>query len=391
MEPLLTLEQIFGRGYVMNGRGSYHNSQWLPNEVSQDSSSGSLLTLAGDIPMLCHTDVRGESCLALLQAAGLRTGSNLLTYEDADSYYDWLKGLQQDGKSVIFNYAHLPDEFEPGQYWIKRELHLFLNNKRNLAELVPNRHVPSRVLLSIDEFMNNDRLPYDYPCVVKAATDQPSGGGIEVVICRSEADLEQAKTLFRSCSFVVAEQFLAIKKNFCIQFAQTHAGELVYLGSAEQIITEQGKYAGNWFDEHDQPPAEAVELCKQVMRKAVSLGYLGFAGIDTVITEDNQIYIIDLNFRQNGSTAALLYRNSVVSEWGATVMKARKWKSDRAFGECKRAVESFISEKRLLPLCIFNPTVQTAERPIFVSCVLVGNSKDEVMEAERQMQALGFE
>lgn len=391
MEPLLTLQQIYGRGYVMVGRGSYHNSRWLPNEISQDSSSGSLLTVAGDFPMVCHRDVRRDSCLALIQAAGLRTGTNLLSYKDADSYYELLDGLQQQGTSVVFNYAHLPNEFEVNQYWLKRELLLYLNNKRNLEELVPSRHVPSRKLIAIDEFMNGDHFGFDYPYVVKAATDQPNGGGIEVVICRTSDDLEQAKKLFEGCSFVVAEQFLAIRKNFCIQFAQTIDGDLVYLGAAEQIITEQGKYAGNWMDVHDQPPAEAIELCKGVMRKAASLGYFGFAGIDTVITEDNGIYIIDLNFRQNGSTVALLYRNSLAREWDASVIKARKWKSNRSFDECKLQIQSLIAEKRLLPLCIYNPATQSEDNPIFVSGVLAGGSKDEVMEVERRMQALGFQ
>lgn len=391
MEPLLTLEQVFGRGYVMNGRGSYHNSQWLPGELGQDSSSGSLLTIAGDIPMLCHTDVGRDCCLDVLQAAGHQVGAKLLTYTNADSYYALLNELQQDGKNVIFNYAHLPNEFEAEQYWIERELLLFLNNKRNLSELVPGRHVPNRVLLSIEQFLNKDRDAFDYPYVVKAATDQPNGGGIEVVICYSPANLEQAKELFASCSYVVMEQYLDIRKNFCIQFAQTVEGELVYLGSAEQIINKQGKYSGNWMDMHDQPPAEAIDLCKQVMRKAAAQGYYGFAGIDTVITEDNDIYIIDLNFRQNGSTVALLFQNSVAVEWGATVMKARKWKSNLSFDEFELHARSLIADKRLLPLCIYNPAMQTADKPIFLSGAVVGKSKADVLETERHMLTLGFE
>ena len=35
------------------------------------------------------------------------------------------------------------------------------------------------------------------------------------------------------------------------------------------------------------------------MKKAISLGYWGIAGIDIVIGEDNRVLVIDLNFRQN--------------------------------------------------------------------------------------------
>ncbi|MGO4372098.1 hypothetical protein AB4Z21_15245, partial [Paenibacillus sp. MCAF20] len=120
-------------------------------------------------------------------------------------------------------------------------------------------------------------------------------------------------------------------------------------------------------------------------------GYYGFAGIDTVITEDNDIYIIDLNFRQNGSTVALLFQNSVAVEWGATVMKARKWKSNLSFDEFELHARSLIADKRLLPLCIYNPAMQTADKPIFLSGAVVGKSKADVLETERHMLTLGFE
>lgn len=391
LKPLLTLHKIFGPGYIVNGRGSYHNSQWLPGQVSQDSTSGSLLAVAGEFPMTCHKDVSRASCLSILQTAGLQVGQNLLTYEDEKSYYELLQDLQKEGKRVVFNYSHLPNEFNEAQYWIKRDLLLYLNNKRNLGELVPKPYVPRRKLLSIDQLLNNDELPFEFPYVVKAATDQPNGGGLEVVICKTPADLQQAKKLFQSCSFVVMEEFLAVRRNFCVQFIQTYSGDLVYIGSAEQVITEEGKYAGNWIDMQDQPPAEAIELCKQVMEKAVSLGYWGFAGIDTVITEDNQIYIIDLNFRQNGSTVALLLKDSIINCWDIKVLKLGKWKIRSTFVEFRLLVESLIRRKLLVPICIYNPTIQTDDKPIFVSCVLVGNSKDEIREVERQMHAMGFE
>lgn len=393
MEPLLSLEQIFGRKYIMNSRSSYHNSRWLSGEASQDSSSGSLLTISGDVPLVCNVDVSTDDCLAILRSAKLPVGANLLIYKDQESYYRLLRELQNKGDRVVFKHAHLPGEFNESQYWIERDLLLYLNNKRNLGEIVPDGHAPRRILLPVDDFLNRDPDPasFEFPYVVKAATDEPSGGGFEVVICNIAADLEQARRLFRSCDYVVIEQFVAVRKNFCIQFAQTHTGETVYLGSAEQIITEEGKYAGNWIDMSDQPPAEAILLGERVMRKAAALGYLGFAGFDTIISEDNRIYIIDLNFRQNGSTAALLFKDSLASSWKAGVLKVRQWKIRRPFGEFRSMVETLVAQRRLLPLCVYNPAIQTADRPIFVLSALVGKSKEDVLESERQMLAMGFE
>ncbi|MFE5318942.1 ATP-grasp domain-containing protein [Paenibacillus sp. NPDC056579] len=390
LEPLLTLHEIFGSKYIVNGRASYHNSQWLPGQISQDSTSGSLLAVAGKVPIICHEDVSRASCLMLLEAAGLQVGSNLLTYEDEESYYELLQYQQSKGSNLVFNYAHLPGEFDEKQYWIDKELLLFLNNKSNLEELVSQPYVPKRRILPIDHLVESDTMPFDFPYVVKAATDEPNGGGLEVVICKTLEDLQRARELFRFCSFVVVEEFLKVKRNFCVQFAHTYTGDTVYLGSAEQVITEEGKYLGNWIDMHDQPPEEAIELCRQVMEKAASLGYVGFAGIDIVFTEDNRMFIIDLNFRQNGSTMALLFKDSIAELLDATVLKLGKWKINSTFHAFRLLTETLIRENMMIPFCIYNPTNQTDDNPIFVYGVLLGRSKEEIMEVERQIHEMGF-
>ncbi|HZG17809.1 MAG TPA: ATP-grasp domain-containing protein [Candidatus Bathyarchaeia archaeon] len=391
MKPVLSLADIFGPHYIFNGRGSYRNSQWLPTPIAQDSSSGSLIAIAGETPLMCHRGVSEPACLLLLREAGLQIGQNLYPYEDEHSYYQQLKLLQDAQQKFVINYAHLPDEIAEERLWIQPKLLSYLNNKKNVADFVPEPFIPKRYLCSIDEFLGDEKFPFAYPFVVKAATDEPNGGGIDVVICKNELHLQHAKQLFKHCPSVVIEEFLPIQKNYCIQFAQTYRGDLVYLGAAEQIITDEGKYMGNWLDQEDQPPDAAIELCKRIMEKAASLGYWGFAGIDTVITEDNRIYIIDLNFRQNGSTGALLLRDSIMQSYGASMLKLRKWKTHLSFSECTCLLESFISNRKLVPLCVYKPNVQSADTPHFVSSLLTGNSKEEIIDWENRMLRMGFE
>ncbi|MEH7526215.1 hypothetical protein V7149_23545, partial [Bacillus sp. JJ1503] len=95
LKPILTLHDIFGDGYIFNGRGSYNNSQWLPNSISQDSSSGSMLTLAGETPILCHKDVVDPLCLDIHKDAGLQVARNIYTYDNENSYYNLLNQLQK--------------------------------------------------------------------------------------------------------------------------------------------------------------------------------------------------------------------------------------------------------------------------------------------------------
>ncbi|MEW9668171.1 ATP-grasp domain-containing protein [Ammoniphilus sp. 3BR4] len=388
---MITLYDIFGPGYLFNGRGSYQNSRWLPGSISQDSGTGSLITMAGETPLLCHRNVTRSSCLSILKDAGLPVAQEFYIYEDQKSYSRLLNALQKKNQKLIINYAHLQGEWDENQYWIKTELLTYINNKRNLEDLVPKPYVPERKILTIQEFRNNHSIPFEFPYVVKAATDEPNGGGLDVCICKNVMHLQQAKQMFKSCSHVVIEKFLPIKKNYCVQFAQTYTGRLVYLGTAEQIINEEGKYGGNWIHAKDQPPTEAIELCKGIMEKAVSLGYWGFSGIDTVMTEDHRIFVIDLNFRQNGSTGALLLRDSIMESWGVSVLKLRRWKTTLTFKECRNSVEPFIEGKMLVLICVYNPMIPTADNPIYISSLVVGHSKEEIKGIEREMENSGFE
>ncbi|MEH7346758.1 ATP-grasp domain-containing protein [Bacillus sp. JJ1532] len=390
LKPILTLHDIFGDGYIFNGRGSYHNSQWLPNSISQDSSSGSMLTLAGETPILCHKDVVDPLCLDIHKDAGLQVARNIYTYDNENSYYNLLNQLQKLNQKMILNYAHLPCEIDKEKYWIKTELLTYLNNKRYLGELVPKQYVPDRIILPISKLTINDKISFEFPFVVKAVTDQPSGGGFDIVICKNIEDLKQATQIFKSCQSIIIEKFLSIKKNYCVQFVQTHKGKMIYLGSAEQIISDEGKYSGNWIDADDQPPDAVIQIGKEIMEKAVSLGYWGVAGFDIVITEDNRIFVIDLNFRQNGSTGALLFMEQIMTSLSVKVLKLRKWKTNLGFDKFKKSVKPMVSGKMLIPLCIYNPTIQNPDNPIYLSSILVGNSKDEIKQIEGQMGKIGF-
>ncbi|WP_100398909.1 ATP-grasp domain-containing protein [Bacillus sp. FJAT-44742] len=388
MKPVYTLYDIFGPKYVFNGKGSYYNSQWLPDEDSQNLSTGRLLTLAGKTPLIIHKHLVNSLALSTLSHAGLQVAENLYVYKDQRSYNHLLQNLQKKKQDMVFNFDHLPSEYDKKKYWIKSSLLCYLNNKKHLEEIVPTHYVPERFVVTIDE-LEKEKFDISYPFVIKAATDEPGGGGLEVMMCKNKDQFIKAKKMFKSSKFVIVERFLSIKKNFCIQFAQTYKGNLVYLGSAEQIIDNNGKYVGNWIEKRDEPPAEAINLCKRIVEKAVSLGYWGLIGIDTVITEDDEIFVIDLNFRENGSAAALLYRESIMKNWKVNTIKTRKWKSLLRTEDFHSTVQTFINKKNLLPLCIYNDS-NTIDNPIYMWGIIAGCSKKEINRIEQEMKNRGI-
>ncbi|BCU82109.1 hypothetical protein JIR001_18920 [Polycladomyces abyssicola] len=46
------------------------------------------------------------------------------------------------------------------------------------------------------------------------------------------------------------------------------------------------------------------------------LGYVGVAGFDIVITQEGDCYVLDLNFRLNGSSVVLLLRDRIEEVYG---------------------------------------------------------------------------
>lgn len=387
IKPALTLYDIYGPGLIFNQRASYKNMKWLPDLVSQHSDTGRLLTIAGKMPILCHSGVTDPFSLSILQEFGLPLATNLHVYYDKKSYYEKLNEFSQStDEKVVINFPHLPEELNYEKYWIKPALISYLNNKGNLEDLVPNQNLARRKVLPISDFLQEKNFPFHLPFVVKAATNEPSGGGIEVVICKSNEDLQYAKQLFNSCHFVVLEELISIRRNYCVQFAQTYKGDLIYLGAAEQIIKE-GKYKGNWIIKEDkQFSEEIIQLGKQIMEMAVSLGYYGIAGLDIVIDEDNRIIAIDLNFRMNASTIALLLKENIMESLQVNTLKIRAFKTFVTLDKFESSIRSFIGQDKLLPLSIYKPSKINSDEPIIMYSIIAGNSKKEVNKIEQQLQ-----
>lgn len=75
-----------------------------------------------------------------------------------------------------------------------------------------------------------------------------------LAIATRKEHLLWATRFFAACQSVVVEEFLRVKKNFCVQFAKTIKGEIRYLGTTEQITNAAGIYVGNWQGKEVIPP-----------------------------------------------------------------------------------------------------------------------------------------
>jgi hypothetical protein len=392
LQPALTFGHVFGTELLYSPRASPNACAWLPrDEAVLDMLTGNQLTILGGMPILCAAGVSSPEALGLLHDAGFQVPAAPRRYRNGADYLRLLSDVSRSGRKIVVQHVHPITELAPDSCWVPPTTLSFLNNKGNLAELVDAPHRPARRIVTTTRLMAG-LSPADLPVVVKAVTDESTGGGIDVLICGSSEELGRAAAYFGVCGRVVVEDFIKITRNLCLNYAVTAEGRITYLGCAEQVSDAQGKYHGNWIDAESEAPAVAVEVGVRVVRAGLVRGYWGWVGVDMAIGEDGRVLVFDLNFRLNGSTAALLLAESVRISLGSRVIRLRSWKGRCTYREMLNAAYTAMGKGLLLPLNSYDPvTGGQPHAPPRMAGLIIGGSRDEVKEREGELAALGLE
>jgi formate-dependent phosphoribosylglycinamide formyltransferase (GAR transformylase) len=206
-----------------------------------------------------------------------------------------------------------------------------------------------------------------------------------VVICREPADVAAARSTLGGAERIVLERFLDIRRSLCVHVVIETDGRVRDLGAAEQVCDERGHYGGNWLDPLAAPP-EIARAAASIATRAAALGYRGFAGIDMAECADGRLRVLDLNFRLNGSTAAVLLYDDLARTRGLAVMRLRTWKGLGSFAAMIAAAREATAQGFLVPLSTYRPSA--AESPRLLGLVL-GTSRDEVRRREQELEACG--
>jgi len=325
----------------------------------------------------------------LLSDAGLEPAPNRYFYRGGGSVERARQAAAETSRKLVLQHVYPPGILPPEAQWISPRLLCYLNNKANLEQLVPPEHVPPRKVVERAAFVEGS--PPALPVVLKAASDQSSGGGAAVMICRTSADLTQVPQVFASCQRIVIESLLDIQRSPCLHFAVTRDGHVRYLGFADQDVTDAGKYRGNWMELGSSLPDAVVDPAREVVRRAAALGYRGIAGIDMVLLRDGRIYVLDLNFRVNGSTAAVLLAPALLEERGRQVMHLRGLKGVGSATELAAAARVAVDREQLIPLSLFDAVAAGyPNQPPILRALVLGASQDEVMAIEAELAVAGL-
>lgn len=192
-------------------------------------------------------------------------------------------------------------------YQIPTQLTTWVNDKNNMEQYILPKYLPKRYGVYLNGFQFNEHhKDITLPCVVKVSS---SSSGDGVYICRSEEDMRDAmEELLPIVGTIFVEQFIETKKNFGIHFGIPYdkSQPIDLIGVNEQLTTADGEFIGGIIESSRLPqellPLERY-LLDDVLPKIRDMGWYGIGCFDVLCDADDQLFLIDSNFRITGMSA----------------------------------------------------------------------------------------
>ena len=133
-------------------------------------------------------------------------------------------------------------------------------------------------------------------------------GGHGVWIVKQESDIELlAAGIARSEDdrLFVLQPLYSVTSSPNVQYEITRAGPQM-LGVSDQQMTQNYAFGGNLYPSNHQQNTVLLDQANRIARWLGDAGYLGVIGIDFIVTDDGEIFIVEINPRVNTSTFPLL-------------------------------------------------------------------------------------
>jgi hypothetical protein len=390
MTPL-SLSTIHGPGHFLSPKAFPEVAEWLPaNSFGLENFTGAYLCLAGDMPVLCHEAASTDLILDLFRYADIPVARDIRRYRDEADYLAQVRKLLAEGLRAVTIYPTPERVLPPGTNWINPALQALLNNKASLPRLTPSYGVPPRHEIAAAGLAQALRRPGALPVVVKVATDQASGGGADVVVCRSRRHVRRAVERLGSADRLVVEEFVSAIRNDCLHYAIDQSGTVSYLGTAQQVCDRRGAHFGNWVDTQDAGGPSAIVLGLAIAQEAARLGYVGLAGLDILTRKDGRAFAIDLNFRPASSSAQIALRDGIWQRRGTPLSRLSFASYAGSMADAAARLKPFIAENRLLPLGAFDPEGGFGGARPFLRLLAIGRDRAEIEATFAAQTRAGF-
>ncbi|MCI2948850.1 L-aspartate-L-methionine ligase [Staphylococcus caledonicus] len=379
----LTLSDLYDETIVYNSRPSYVSNPWLkPEEHQSNFLTGREMIISNKMPMIVHEASVTDRLQQLFEIVGRAIPSHIYKFHNQETYEEVFNQIvNKEKKKIYFQYIHSEDVITDDCYAVDKEVFVALNNKARIPEWTNHKYLPEREIVSINDFKARIK-DWSFPFVIKPGDDLPTAGGYGVMICYNEEDLEKVtQRIFEASDAtdnLIIEQKIEAVKNFCVQYAYSEELGIQYLGTAHQITNEYGFYAGN-ENVHDVPQ-QVIDAGREIMENGVKLGFFGVAGFDLLLDEHGDVFAIDLNFRQNGSTSMLLLQDELNPNYQKFYSYFSKGDNEKFFN----TILKYVKQGVLYPLSYYDGDwYGKNEVNSRFGCIWHANSKEEVEQLEQ--------
>jgi biotin carboxylase len=238
------------------------------------------------------------------------------------------------------------------------------------------------------------QLPEQFPYLIKTSHGL-SGEGTYIIRSASELNycLEELKKYLHIQlldTIIVSEFVKNAVQNYCVQFYVNKAGEITLIGTTGQLVTEEGNYLGGLIHYRETDMSKFFEMIAAIGQYAHQQGYFGFIGFDVLEDQDGQLYMIDANFRVNGSTPLCLQRNTLLG----LGKEVAKYSSDyRMDGTLESILMTLKSELKRKDFIILSALEKVKYGNIYTEIygIVTGETFEEMQHIEQNLQEKGLQ
>ena len=277
--------------------------------LNQDAVTATLCGLMNGRPTVRHRSGVTAAILQTYERAGVHVDEDLHAYDTAAEADALAHRLIAMGYRLTAPYPTAEGRFPKGAMLVPNDLWRTLNDKTNLARIVPEGHVMARQIVALCDVPD---LAAHGPVWIKAAGGLATGWGFAVRFCPDADARARAAADFAAMggiTHVIVEADADADHCWCASIV-VRDDDTLFAGFAEQEFASPGRQAGSVIDPDHPIPAAAQSLAVDVGNAARAMGFRGIAGLDIGLARDGRLIVFDPNFRFNSSSAQALLHGS---------------------------------------------------------------------------------
>ncbi|MBD1936639.1 ATP-grasp domain-containing protein [Microcoleus sp. FACHB-68] len=369
--------------------GSSEATKTTFDKICQKEPWKNLAVLGDAIPGIIITDPPNSLLDYWREHFGF-SYSNIMKRIDCATYLDELS-VSDDFDKLISLFPF--DNLKPEKHAVHPDSHYHLLSKATLAEL--GVQCPKYSSYNLHEVNIEDiALPEQFPFLIKTSHGL-SGEGTYIIKSPSELDycLREVKKYLdiKLLDTIIVSEFVNnVVENYCVQFYVSKAGDITLIGTTGQLVTPEGSYLGGVIDYRHNDMSKFYDMIAAIGRYANQQGYFGVIGFDVLEDKDGQMYVIDANFRVNGSTPLCLQRHTLQKLAKQVAKYSSDYRMDGTLDSILATLKPELERKDFIILSALDK-VKYGKIHTDIYGIVAGETLEEVQHIEKNLKEKGLQ